>query len=423
MILIYAALFAFSLNQDEVYHKILTDKFFRGIVADNLCENREFIARISCYANTYSQMRSCVMRWIEENPLEASKMFRKELDAKGEFKVSFLRYEYYLNPYVKDLIDKMEEAARSNISVERIRDLSSYLFDANFISYKKISNASKDMPREREDLMDQNLHYLRINRKAVSDEISAINNAASILSNYNVEDLYGLIKNSDEYMAKAMPYILTVKNLKMITPQEFDKFVETLYSVKKRLILKGLVIQLRMVENELSGEQRKVFLDGILSLAYGNYEFSDFLSRASRIWKDMETYYNTLLIISTTKEISNKLSLSYSCLLDYLIYLIHKYFLNVRFYNQIEEKILKVKNYLSTLDISKKDEIHREIYSMLGDINEKNLRVSRFHRFIQYLIWDNIIPFDVFSISGKRFVGIKVQYEFFHSTTPTAMPW
>lgn len=417
ILIIYIAFLVFSLTQDEVYQKILTDKFFRGVVADNLGENKEFVIKIACQRDTYSQMRACIIEWIENNPQEASKMFNNEVETKGGFKISSIRYEYYLNPYVKDLIDKMEKAAKGYGGIETMRELSSFMFEANFNDYENvIENPENEKTEYNNTDMIYDTNYYKLNKRAILNEISVINTVANKLSGYNVNDLGGIINDCDKYLSQVSSYLLTIKNLSVITLEQFKKLTDVLTSIKKKLILKNLVIHLRLIEDKLDPDFVKNISKALLDLSRDKYSFSEFVKKASQIWKDMESNLNDIHFIAESRTLSYIIDLYYSCFFDYLIYLIHKYILPINFYRDIEKDVADLKKYFAYVntDIIKdpaKFLIYQEKYNKAMSIFEKNSKVSRFHRFIQYIIWDNIIPYDIFFINNKRYFGIKLSQD------------
>lgn len=417
MILFFLAFYTFSLTQDQIYQKILSDKFFRGIVADNLCEDKEFVSKISCVSPTYSEMRACVIRWIEENPEEASKIFKGRVEEQGGFKIQSVIYEYYLNPYVKDLIDKMEDAAKGYRQAEVMRELASYLFEANFNDHKGVVETPNFDKNNEEGFQNNEIQYYKLNKKAFLDEVALINKVAGVLSDYNVKDLKGIVKSSDEYISKAMAYLLTLKNLTMITPQEFRKLTDTLANIKKRLILKAIIIHLRMVERDINREltEEKV-LNGIINLAYSNYELSDFVEKSSQIWREIEQIYTAGRFLSESRALAKRIRLYYSCFLDYLISLIHRYLIPVSFYKTLDDELERLKIYFSNIEANTLSDSPRFLeyknnYNKLLRTYEKNSQTGRFHRIVQYIIWDNLIPFDIFFTADKRYFGLKLSYE------------
>ncbi|MCX7641800.1 MAG: hypothetical protein N2Z20_04115 [Elusimicrobiales bacterium] len=419
---------AFSLTIDEIQQKIIQDKFFRGIVADNLAENKEFVVEISCQRGTYSDMRLCIMEWIKENPQKASELFANKIKDTGGFKISSTIYEDYLNPYVKQIIDKMTEAARGNLNQESMRELSSLLFDANLEKYDFTVETSNSI----EKMYNENFtssNYYKINKKAISDEISAINNVYSILSGYKVKDILGIIKNCDEYYIYFSNYISTIKNVTMIDNYHLNKLNEILFNMKKKLILKSIVIRIRMEEQQNYKEVFSKVLSRLEYLNNVNLNFSDFIKEAHYLWSEIENLSRILNFISENEKIYQKLNRYYSCLIDYIFFILESKVLKLKFHKKVELDLLELKNYFNSISFNLLNTGSISVYEnkriVAINLILEIIKVSKINRKIQYILWESLLPFDIYFRNKKIYFGIKIAEEklFYYSNSKSVWSW
>ncbi|MCX7905183.1 MAG: hypothetical protein N2446_00595 [Elusimicrobiales bacterium] len=404
----------FSFTVDDIKQKIMIDKFFRGIVADNLAEDEKFVFEISCQHNTYSEMRLCIMEWIKLNPHKASELFVDKVRNIGGFNVSYTVYEYYLNPYVKRLIDKMTEAAEGNLKQETMRELSSLLFDTDWkegdYSFELLSNNNDSFSVEKFNFYN----YYKLNKKAIYDEIAAINNVYSVLSGYKVEDILGIIKKCDDYYVFFSNYISTIKNLKIIDNYHLSKLNEVLLNMKRKLILKSIAIRIRMLEQKNCKELFSKILFRLEYLNKADLKFPDFIKEAQHLWSDIENTSRILDFINENKKISQRLNRYYSCLIDYIFFVLESKILKLKFHEKIEYDLLELRNYFNSIQ----SKLNIENLSSYEDkrIIAENLilkieKNSKINRKIQYIVWDNLLPFDVYFKNNSIYFGIKIVEE------------
>ncbi len=415
MILLFIYLLTFmTFGKDDVCNKMLRDKFFRGIVADNLAQDISVIKETECPSNTYSELRSCLILWIENNLDKACSLFKKHVESSGGFVVNTTIYEYYINPRFKEFIDKMEDAAKGSMSSEEMRKLSSLLFDAN---YGNEENIGVEINERRAEVSDSKIDYYSLNRKALSDEIRTINAVWEHLSNYRVRDLGGIIRKTDDYYFRFTNYASVLRNLKGVDDKNLEKIISAVMETRRYLILKSILVKLRlnednfMARSEFSGIYNTIESE-IYNLSLSTKTYGDFVREVFELWKKIDEMVAVISFLNKREEIINFSGFRYSCLMDYLFQLIGKNLLNLKFYRDMQSRIDELKNFFSkkihTDLISDK---YTSMYDSYKKLSQQFLIISTNHRRSQYLFWDNLLPFDLYFHKERLYFGIKIKEE------------
>lgn len=416
-----------STEADDIYSRVLTDKFFRGIVADNLAEDTSFVSEIGCVRNTYSEMRVCIIDWIEKNPKKASKLFSKKIKAEGGFKINSVLYEYYINPVFKEIIDKMQDAAQKDMSIESMRSISSFLFDFN----SEYSNLNVFLPHEenlsygsKQDLSS----YFRINQELLRDEVSKIDSIFYSLSNYKVKDLKDIIKKADEYHKSFSEYFSVIKNVKLLDKDNVERMFKKLEYMKKMIILKVLVIRLRVAESEIKNPDDKIFskvVKDIVDLSESDLSLNSFVGRATKIWHEIDNVSKVFNFIRRNREVSLMLDFRYSCFLDFLFNFLDSYIVKGS-YEKYRKEIVELRNYFLNVSVGESD-LTNYLYNYDRSMNIINLNFknSKKNRLIQFIIWDGFLPYDIYWLDKKKYFGFKVIEEglFNYSYSKSIRSW
>ncbi|MGC9070468.1 MAG: hypothetical protein ACP5IO_04065 [Elusimicrobiales bacterium] len=416
IILSIFVVFAMSFEKTDVCNKILIDKFFRGIVADNLAEEISIVEEAGCVSQTYSQMRSCLIFWIEKNPKKACDLFEQYVKKNNRFVIKATLYEYYLNPEFKKLIDKMKTAAKDDVSYEEVREISSLLFDANFASeggvvVGDISNSSKQSSGKEID-------YYSVNHKALDDEVLMVKMAWEYLSKYKIKDLGDIIKKTDRYYLMFTNYASVLRNVKGVDEKNIKRLFSTISDLRRYLILKSLVVKLRLNENSFM--KKTEFIEIYKSLENDTYllslstkSYRDFVKDVFDLWGKIDEMSNLVSFVNERDEILSFFDFKYSCFMDYIFQFLAKQLLHLRFYSDVEKKINTIKDYFSKEDFANSYfDKYATMRSEFRKISEKLIYVSFSHRKIQYLFWDNLLPFDFyFRKENGYYFGIKVKEE------------
>jgi len=419
--LLLLSFFIWGMSEDEVYNKILTDKFFRGIVADNIIENKKYLDVVNGDFYTYSQLRYAVMLWIEENPHEAAKRFSEIVSSKGSYDIQFKVYEYRINPKFKELIDKLEEAAkRDDMSIEERRIFSSLIFEgaARSQGYTvNIDNAKNSNSYQTFKDRILNYNYVNLNNNLLKEVLNDVDFIYKYLKVFNVKDIAEIIKRCDEKYLEFQKLVSSIKGLEKISEKDGEKLKELFSEIKNLLVLKFLVIKYRNIENKKNIVDKRY--DEILNSIEKELEK---LSNDTNVLAKFEKIYNVMNQIDLEfdffnrinyylKELENK---KYSCFLDYLI---RKTDFTSK-YKKINEKKKEIILYLSTfsktnpsnmndLEISIFQEKIKEAQSIIDFENSVMLK----HRKIQFIFFDNILPFEFFYTDAKKLkLKIKTDY-------------
>lgn len=410
--LIISFLFAND-REDEIYNKIITDKFFRGIVADNIIENKDYASVVNGEFYTYSQLRTAVMEWIEKNPREASKRFSDIVSKKGSYSINYLVYEYKINPRLQTLIDKMSVAAKSTVKEETAREYSSMLFDG---VVENVFNQPLKMSdnNNHSNSPDISYSYLEVNLNNMNREIERINSAYNYLKDFDVKDLEDIIESCDRKYIEFLGYVSSIKGNKKISGTGWERIKNIFNEMKYLLVLRSLVIKYRMVEGISYDKNLKEYL-----LKQIKPEITSLYAlRKENIYKDFLRIYNVLneiekkaVFMERIKEISEVLLEDrYSCIFDYIA---KNLLLKSNAYEMIKNKRKELGNFFLLLykkiennenynedDVIKKME---EAYKAIRIYNEISLN----HRKIQYLFLDNIIFWDLYYYNKKIYFDIK----------------
>ena len=394
----------FSQSESEIYNRILTDKFFRGVVADNIIENKKYEDMVSGQFYTYSQLRAAVMDWIEKNPKEAAKRFSDILSNKGGYSVSFNVYDYKLNPKLKNLIDKMEDASKKNISDENIRAYASILFDG----YKENPDYQLDIKPYKNGLTGQQMKYdyVNLNLEKLYDEVERIDNAYDYLKKFDVKDMEGIIKMSDLKYLEFSKYAISLKGNKRINYEQGEKIKSLLRDVSVMLSLRALLIKYRGIEFNSFVRYSKViknFEAGIKKLFLNNDE--NFSGNFLKIYSKITELEKEISFLNELQNIYNSLlEKSYSCFLDYIIRKLdysNKYFKIKQRKKELASYFSKILSHnLNEIDSGDAEIMDEKIKESMEIISLENNIKAR-HRKIQFLFLDNLFPWDL-GVDGKK---------------------
>lgn len=411
----FAAL-GFCESFDDVYNRIITDKFFRGVVADNIIENDKYKDVVVGNFYTYSELRAYVMNWIEEDPKEAAKRFLEIVDKKGEYGVKYQIYDYKINPKLKELIDKMEFAAKKDMKEEKARDYASLLFEG--FKEKESEGVEINKSYKKQDYSKTlSYNYVNINADNLYKESERLNKAYDYLKNIKVEDIDGIIEKTDEKYKEFLKYLSVLKGNKRITFEQGEKLKKILDEVSRFLSLKALSAKYSNIKNlsdipkfKISMEKIKSDLESYYLLNSDNFN-RDFLN----LYSFMDNLERESVFINKIKEIKTALSYDvYSCFLDYLVKSASPIYFPGSKYSDYKKKKKELYEYFSKFyeNLSSNNESYYEdadekIKEALKIIDLEN-RVSYKNRKLQFLFLDNFLPWDLYWDKNRKYFGLKI---------------
>ncbi|MEF3280632.1 MAG: hypothetical protein K6357_06675 [Elusimicrobiota bacterium] len=424
--LLFFLISLFSQTSEDIYNRILTDKFFRGIVADNIIEQKKYEGIVTNNFDTYAQLREYVILWIEKNPKKAAELFSEIIKETGEYSVKTMRYEYRIHPKFKELIDKMEFASKEEgLNEESKRFLSSLMFEGEKgdREYSPIDLSHLSDKSSEKDIV---YNYMNINSEKFIEEIRKIDIINEELKKYEVDDLYDIILLSKKKYRDFSVFVSSIKGNKKITEEQAKKLKEKFYEVSKYLALKALVIKYRMAEKIVNKISLNLKIIDLLHIAAGEIEKLTFLQTTNKdfnrlfflIYKSIDNIEKESTFIENILEISRFMGRrDFSCFYDFLVHILHKYIYKTNEYNKI---LLKMSEFNKTLNefVIKylkdpqniKDEDIVTIESQIKEskiIMEKVSEIKSRNRKVQYLFLDNFIPYTLRLEAKKIKFGLK----------------
>jgi len=407
--LLFISLFANSMSVDEIYNRILTDKFFRGGVADNIIENKKHLDVVSGQFYTYSELRYAVIRWIEENPKEASKRFSEILLDKGEYNVEFKVYEYKINPRFKELIDRMSDAANKDImSDEERRIFSSIMFEGKTNSNRYYVDLQEESSKDFEN-SSISYNYVDLNVDVFSKVSKEVDFVYNYLKNFDIKDIGDIIKRCDSKYIEFQENVSLVKGNRRISPSEGERLERVFSELKNLLILRFLVVKYRNLQSQKPVLYQKY--ERILN--YIEKEIEN-LSRRADNYEGFKELYTVIKEVDTEfkffKNIENiykKLDdETYSCFLDYIIRKIDF----TSKYKKIHNKKVELISYFSKILYANFKEFNDEKIIHLSnkikeaeEIIDLENKIKLKHRKIQFIFFDNILCWELIYNPGLKF--------------------
>lgn len=414
----------YCIDIDDTYNKIITDKFFRGIVADNIIEQKKYYDLVDGNFSSYASLREQLILWIEKNPKKAAELFNNIVNERGYYTLSSLRYEYKINPKFKEFIDKMEVSGKdNNISDEKRRIFSSFIFDANSDNSESIAIDFDSLKSNKKSVV---YNHMNINIPKLFEEVKAIDGVNSYLSGYRVDDLNNIISITDLKYKKFSEFIASIKGLSKITETQSKILLERITDIKKFLLLKLIVIKYRNLNKIIDLADEKRFTDfsllmekKIAQLSQGCFDFRDFNKIFLEYYDSIEEIEKEAIFIANLKEIRSKVARRYfSCIYDFIVHIIHLYMYPVKNYSKlisdIKESSYKIDEFLvkykTSYDSITNDDINEvEKYISLAKNCIRLIDDIKFtNRKIQYLFFDNIIPYEIGYNSKKLIFELKV---------------
>ncbi len=401
----------FSQGKEEVYNRILTDKFFRGVVADNIIESKKYDDIISGSFATYSELRYEILKWVEENPGKAAERFIEISKEKGGYTVSFKLYDYVINPKFKELIDKMEYAAKdSSFDIEKARSYSSYLFDA---IYKTDLNIKEGAGLNLENSSPKNItyDYLKLNSSRLSDEVEKINKVYEYLKEFNIDDINGIVFQSDIKFKEFYSYVMSLKGNKGVTSLQAEKLISLFKDISKLLYIRAVIVRFRLIEKSIIENGLDFNLESIKSKIIMLYQEDEgFNENFMSIFSTLDRLEDEVLITSRINSLKRRIqNIDFSCFFDYISYIIATKFLKMKKYDELYNKKIDI-----NFDFTKDEDIknfEKEFENYI-EILKKRERIAKTNRFIQYIFWDNFLPFDIFYHKNSKYFGLKLPHYF-----------
>ncbi|HOJ85680.1 MAG TPA: hypothetical protein PK103_05595 [Elusimicrobiales bacterium] len=415
--LFFAAL-GFCESFEDVYNRIITDKFFRGVVADNIIENDKYKDVVEGNFYTYSELRARVMNWIEEDPKEAAKRFLEIVDKKGEYGVRYQIYDYKINPKLKELIDKMEFASKNDIKDEKIRDYASLLFegfkenDSQGVEIKK-SSKKQDYSKT------LSYNYVNINADNLYKEAERVNKAYDYLKNIKIEDIGGIIEKTDWKHKEFLEYVSVLKGSRRISLEQGERLKKILDEVSRFLSLKALLVKYSNIKDlsdipkyKVSIAKIKSDLESYYLLKSDNFN-RDFLN----LYSFMDNIERESVFINKIKEIKTALSYDiYSCFLDYLVKSLSSIFSPGSKYSDYKKKKKKLYEYFSKFyenlvnshnETNYYEDAEEKIKEALKIVELENGAGYK-NRKLQFLFCDNLLPWDLYWDKKGKYFGLKI---------------
>lgn len=396
---------------DDTYNKIMTDKFFRGIVADNIIEQKKYYDLIDGNFSSYASLKEQLILWIEKNPKKAAELFNNIVNETGYYTVLNIIYEYKINPKFKEFIDKMESAGKDNsLSDEKRRVFSSFIFDANSDNNDSIAIDFDSLKSDKKSII---YNYMNVNIPKLLSEVKAIDGVNSYLSQYRVDDLNNIISIADLKYKKFSEFIASIKGLAKITENQSKMLLQQIADVKKFLLLKFIVIKYRNLNKIIDLADEKRFVDfsssmenKISKLSKEYFDLKYFNKIFLEYYSSIEEVEKEAIFIANLKEIRTKVAKRYfSCLYDFIVHIIHLYIYPVKNYlklandikessNKIDEFLKKYKTSYDSITDNDINEVEKYI-SIAKDCIKKIDDIKSTNRKIQYLFFDNIIPYEI----------------------------
>lgn len=431
ILLFFFSLFLNCETTDEIYNKILTDKFFRGIVADNLIENKKYadIGEIKEF-ETYSELRGYVISLVEKNPKKAAELFSRVVKETGGYKIVSENYEYEINPVFKSLIDQMKRASSDNsIGDESRRVLSSTLFEGVWKRPEGELSITSNNNEKNHYRVTPEYNSLNINVNKLLSEKRNIDNIWNYLNEYSVKDINDILKNTQSAYLKFSKYVSGISGMKKINIEQSESLISIINEVSKYLKLKVLVIRYRELEEKMLGLKSNRLKNSLsdlynrmiaLSSKNNNTEFDkEFMS----LFSDMDIIASQTAFLKSLYDLKNNLEeYTPSCFYDWLVYKINYYVHPTRKFsvmmNQKKDILLLLNKIIleyekngftyiyDNLLITEKKSLD-DASRLIEDINE----IKNKNRKIQYYFFDNLIPYDIYIKNGKRYFGLKYAEE------------
>ncbi len=415
--LFFAAL-GFCESFEDVYNRIITDKFFRGVVADNIIENDKYKDVVEGNFYTYSELRARVMIWIEEDPKEAAKRFLEIVDKKGEYGVRYQIYDYKINPKLKELIDKMEFASKNDIKDEKIRDYASLLFEGfkeNDSQGVEINKSSKKQDYSK----TLSYNYVNINADNLYKEAERVNKAYDYLKNIKIEDIGGIIEKTDAKYKEFLEHVSVLKGSKRISLEQGERLKKVLDEVLRFLTLKALLVKYSNIKDLAYIPKYKVSIAKIKSDLESYYllKSDNFNRDFFNLYSFMDNLERESVFINKVKEIKTALSYDiYSCFLDYLVKSLSPIFFPDSKYSDYKKKKKELCEYFSKFyenlinshnETDYYEDAEEKIKDALEIVDLEN-RAGYKNRKLQFLFCDNLLPWDLYWDKNGKYFGLKI---------------
>jgi hypothetical protein len=431
LLFIFLSLFLSCETTDEIYNKILTDKFFRGIVADNLIENKKYadIGEIKEF-ETYSELRGYVISLVEKNPKKAAELFSGVVKETGGYKIVSENYEYEINPVFKSLIDQMKRASSDNsIGDESRRVLSSTLFEGVWKKPDGDLSITSNNTEINDYRVTPEYNSLDINVNKLLSEKRNIDSIWNYLNEYSVRDINDILKNTQSAYLEFSKYVSSISGMKKINPEQSKSLIFIINEVSKYLKLKVLVIRYRELEERIMA-LKSIRLKNSLSDLYNRMidlssknNSTEFDREFMSLFSDMDTIASETTVLNNVYDLKNNLERYYpSCFYDWLVYKINYYiYPSKKFLVMMSQKkdiLLLLNKIISGYEKNGFDHINSNLlitekkslddaFKLIEDMNE----IKNKNRKIQYYFFDNLIPYDIYTKNGKRYFGLKYAEE------------
>ncbi|MBP7796521.1 MAG: hypothetical protein KA059_07095 [Elusimicrobiales bacterium] len=431
LLFIFLSLFLSCETTDEIYNKILTDKFFRGIVADNLIENKKYadIGEIKEF-ETYSELRGYVISLVEKNPKKAAELFSGVVKETGGYKIVSENYEYEINPVFKLLIDQMKRASSDNsIGDESRRVLSSTLFEGVWKKPDGDLSITSNNTEINDYRVTPEYNSLDLNVNKLLSEKRNIDSIWNYLNEYSVRDINDILKNTQSAYLKFSKYVSSISGMKKINPEQSKSLISIINEVSKYLKLKVLVIRYRELEERIMA-LKSIRLKNSLSDLYNRMidlssknNSTEFDREFMSLFSDMDTIASETTVLNNVYDLKNNLERYYpSCFYDWLVYKINYYiYPSKKFLVMMSQKkdiLLLLNKIISGYEKNGFDHINSNLlitekkslddaFKLIEDMNE----IKNKNRKIQYYFFDNLIPYDIYTKNGKRYFGLKYAEE------------
>ncbi|NLH38574.1 MAG: hypothetical protein GX445_00720 [Elusimicrobia bacterium] len=431
LLFIFLSLFLSCETTDEIYNKILTDKFFRGIVADNLIENKKYadIGEIKEF-ETYSELRGYVISLVEKNPKKAAELFSGVVKETGGYKIVSENYEYEINPVFKSLIDQMKRASSDNsIGDESRRVLSSTLFEGVWKKPDGDLSITSNNTEINDYRVTPEYNSLDLNVNKLLSEKRNIDSIWNYLNEYSVRDINDILKNTQSAYLKFSKYVSSISGMKKINPEQSKSLISIINEVSKYLKLKVLVIRYRELEERIMA-LKSIRLKNSLSDLYNRMidlssknNSTEFDREFMSLFSDMDTIASETTVLNNVYDLKNNLERYYpSCFYDWLVYKINYYiYPSKKFLVMMSQKkdiLLLLNKIISGYEKNGFDHINSNLlitekkslddaFKLIEDMNE----IKNKNRKIQYYFFDNLIPYDIYTKNGKRYFGLKYAEE------------
>lgn len=447
----------------QIRDKLLTNLFFRGELADKIIENNLHNTLIEFAGNeSYADIRAELIKWIEQHPEEAARLFMHLKSGTISIKEISTRITgYKINPFFLGLVQDLVTASKDkSLSDEALSIASKRLFEGMpYDAYEQVvlpeqkSGVKAPWSNQRQKIQQItgtdffHPHYadFKINTETLNKEYKLITNMfeevqrrlKSDLDNYassmkNDENNNILAKRENLFKQTFQMYqnflisLSSFKGRKNITKKESELIEKERHLLRKSLALLHtlsriyeLNVQYDVLLKTSAGSEFQNILKELLNLKQLFMEYASSLENTqmqlSQIYAKLRNVekllFNwTLKFIVYDRFVRLKTAIermNFSCILDKIISEYLMKFFPMSNYAKTKTEILEFSRVLDSYIKKISSGNFENVFSLIDfekimDINAKIRMISDFSKFnenIQFIFWDAF--FNPFKITYK----------------------